>query len=213
MNVLIVDDHAMNRKLLRAQLEAEGHAILEAGDGVEALAVLEGEQVDAIISDILMPNLDGFGLCLAVRRHERLRAMPFVFYTATYTSASDMQFARTVGANRYLTKPAPVPELIAALRDASFQGTLPVPPVEADVLRQYNVALLQKLEDKTAALEQTVQKLERAHERIAELNRILERRTEERTAELPKANGELREALGQVRQSDGTMAENPAATP
>lgn len=185
MNILIADDHATNRKLLRAQLEAEGHTVLEAGDGVEALAVLDRELVEAIISDILMPNLDGFGLCLAVRKHERFNALPFVFYTSTYTSTADMRLALNVGANRYLTKPAPLPALIAALRDASFQSTLPAPPDEAIVLKQHNVALLKKLEDKNATLEQTVQKLERAHERIAELS---------------KANVELRDAQAKVKQ-------------
>jgi CheY-like chemotaxis protein len=184
MNILIADDHTTNRKLLRAQLEGEGHTVLEAGDGVEALAILNREQVEAIISDILMPNLDGFGLCQAVRKDERFSALPFIFYTSTYTSAADMQLARNVGANRYLTKPAPVPALIAALRDASFQGTLPVPPAEAIVLQQHNVALLRKLEEKSTILEQTEKKLERAHERIAELS---------------KANGELRTAPARVK--------------
>ena len=175
----------MNRKLLRAQLEAEGHTVLEAGDGIEALAVLDRELVEAIISDILMPNLDGFGLCLAVRKDERFRALPFVFYTSTYTSTADMRLALNVGANRYLTKPAPMPALIAALRDASFQGTLQAPPDEAIVLKQHNLSLLKKLEDKNATLEQTVQKLERAHERIAELS---------------KANVELRDLQAKVKQ-------------
>ncbi len=56
VNILIVDDYATNRKLLGAQLEAEGHTTLEAADGVEALAVLEHAPVDAIIADILMPR-------------------------------------------------------------------------------------------------------------------------------------------------------------
>ena len=58
MKVLIVDDQATNRKLLRAQLEAEGLGVLDATDGVEALAVLEREHVDAVITDILMPRMD-----------------------------------------------------------------------------------------------------------------------------------------------------------
>lgn len=185
MNILIADDHATNRKLLRVQLEAEGHTVLEAGDGVEALAVLDRELVEAIISDILMPNLDGFGLCQAVRKHERFSALPFVFYTGTYTSAADMRLALNVGANRYLAKPAPLSALIAALRDASFQNTLPAPPDEAIILKQHNVALLKKLDDKNATLEQTMQMLERAQERIAELS---------------KANVELRDAQARVKQ-------------
>ncbi|MBI3886948.1 MAG: response regulator [Opitutae bacterium] len=119
MRILVVDDHATNRKLLRAQLEAERHAVVEAGDGQEALAVLERDPVDAIVSDILMPNLDGFGLCHAVRQHERFHALPFIIYTATYTSPSDMNLAQAVGADRYLTKPAPVGAMLAALREAA----------------------------------------------------------------------------------------------
>ena len=71
MHILLVDDNAINRKLLRALLEAEGHHTLEATDGVEALAVLAHEAVDAVISDGLMPNMDGFRLCLAIRADER----------------------------------------------------------------------------------------------------------------------------------------------
>jgi two-component system cell cycle sensor histidine kinase/response regulator CckA len=188
MNILIVDDAAANRKLLRVQLEAEGHTVLEAGDGVEALAVLDRELVEAIISDILMPNLDGFGLCLAVRKHERFSALPFIFYTSTYTSVADTQLARYVGANQYLTKPAPLAALIAALRDASYQSMPPPPSDDVIVLKQHNVALLKKLEDKSAALAETMQKLERAHERIAALS---------------KKNGELRAAPAQATPPAG----------
>ena len=67
MNLLIVDDNVMNLKLLRAQLEAEAHSILEATDGVEALKVLDREIVDGIISDILMPNMDGISFLAKVK--------------------------------------------------------------------------------------------------------------------------------------------------
>ena len=76
MNLLIVDDIATNRKLLRATLEAEGHTTLEAADGVEALQILAGETVDAVISDILMPNMDGFRLCHEIRTIALTRSWP-----------------------------------------------------------------------------------------------------------------------------------------
>jgi CheY-like chemotaxis protein len=76
VNLLIVDDHATNRKLLRAQLEAKGHAVFEAHDGVEALALLERQRVDAVISDILMPRMDGYRLCYEIRAHARLESRP-----------------------------------------------------------------------------------------------------------------------------------------
>ena len=89
MKILIVDDAPANLKLLRALLEAENFAVVEAADGQQALASLERDGVDAIISDILMPRMDGYRLCQEVRKDPRWKALPFIFYTATYTSPSD----------------------------------------------------------------------------------------------------------------------------
>ena len=100
MNILIVDDIVTNRKLLRVTLEAEGHATIEAADGVEALQILARENVDAVISDILMPNMDGFRLCHEIRKSERFHALPFIIYTSTYTSPGDVKLAQTVGADK-----------------------------------------------------------------------------------------------------------------
>src|SRR5262245_31991943 len=107
MHLLIVDDHATNLKLLRAQLEAEGHSVVEAGNGIEALSLLDHGGVDAVISDILMPGMDGFRLCLEIRKTEKLAALPFILYTNTYNSPEDRQLAQVVGADRYVVKPAP----------------------------------------------------------------------------------------------------------
>ena len=147
MNILIVDDIAINRKLLRVTLEAEGHTTLEAADGIEALQILAHETVDAVISDILMPNMDGFRLCHEIRKNERLRTLPFVIYTATYTSPEDMKLAQTVGADKYLTKPAPTADVLKALREVmAKKAARPAPssPVveEAYVLQQYSQALV-----------------------------------------------------------------------
>ena len=105
-NVLIVDDHATNRKLLRAVFEAEGMTGVEAADGVEALGVLEKQKVDAVISDILMPGMDGYRFCSEVRSSKRLCHLPFIVYTATYTSPSDEKLCLELGADRFLKKPA-----------------------------------------------------------------------------------------------------------
>src|SRR6202790_654319 len=105
MEILIVDDIATNLKLLRGALEAEGHTTLEAADGVEALQILAREKLDAVISDILMPNMDGFRLCHEIRKSETLHALPFIIYTSTYNSPDDMKLAKTIGADKYLMKP------------------------------------------------------------------------------------------------------------
>src|SRR5258708_7686991 len=107
MNILIVDDDHTNRKLLGATLGANGYSTVEAGDGLEALEVLGKEKIDGVLSDVLMPNMDGYRLCAAVRRSERCRAVPFIIYTSTYTDSTDEKIALGFGADRFLRKPAP----------------------------------------------------------------------------------------------------------
>ena len=97
MNVLIVDDNATNRKLLRVTLQSEGHRTLEAADGVEAMEVLQSHPVDAIVSDILMPRMDGYRFCHEVRSCEQFKNVLFIIYTSTFTSKPDEQLASSTG--------------------------------------------------------------------------------------------------------------------
>lgn len=106
MKILIVDDMETNRKLLRAQLEAEGYDVFEACDGVEALEVLRQHPVAAVISDILMPRMDGYHLCCEIRRSDVFGAVPFIIYTATYTSPADRKRCMRLGADLFIKKPA-----------------------------------------------------------------------------------------------------------
>jgi len=210
MNILIVDDLAINRKLLCVTLEAEGHTTLQAADGVEALQILVRETVDAVISDILMPNMDGFRLCHEIRKSELLRGLPFIIYTSTYTSSDDIKLGRTIGADKYLTKPAPTPVILDALRevmDKKSVRSVNTGPVmeESGVLMHYSQALVNKLQEKNIELTDAMDKLQRAHERILHLNSDLERRVKERTAELENTNRELSMALSNVKQLNALL--------
>jgi CheY-like chemotaxis protein len=210
MNLLIVDDIATNRKLLCVTLEAEGHTTHEATDGVEALHILERETVDAVISDILMPNMDGFRLCYEIRNSERLRSLPFIIYTSTYTSSEDMKLAQTVGADKYFTKPTPASAMLGALREViEKERAHPEPSAlgatGTQVLKPYSRALVHKLEEKNAELKAALEKIQRAHEHIVELNSDLERRVKERTAELETANRGLSRALSEVKELNALL--------
>ena len=195
MKILVVDDNAINRKLLRVILEEERYAVMEAADGVEALLLLEGEPIDAVISDVLMPNMDGFRFCREIRKSAKFRALPFILYTSTYDSPTDRQLAQTVGADHFIIRPAPTPVILDALRDAAqkIRETNPEisQPDEAYVLKQYSDALVRKLEETNLILQETLKELQAAHEEILQLNRNLESRVQQRTAELQAANREL----------------------
>jgi len=83
--ILVVDDDATQRAILRHWLEQRGYQVIEAENGVEALRVARETPPVLVISDILMPEMDGFALCRAWQQDERLSTIPFVFYSATYT--------------------------------------------------------------------------------------------------------------------------------
>ncbi|MBI3387909.1 MAG: response regulator [Deltaproteobacteria bacterium] len=171
MNILIVDDNTTNLKLLRAQLEVEDHVIIDAINGNEALALLDRTHVDAIISDILMPGMDGYRLCYEVRKRERFGDLPFIIYTATYTSPSDEELALDVGADKYLRKPAAAEAIVTALhevcnlpprRHRAPGAMLP----EAELMKAYSERLVNKLEEKNTELSAAVERLQASEERL-----------------------------------------------
>ena len=89
MKILIVDDNRENLYLLRTILKGNGYQVASAENGVAALATLKNDSVDLIISDILMPKMDGFHLCRECKSDKKLRKVPFLFYTAAYTDKRD----------------------------------------------------------------------------------------------------------------------------
>jgi hypothetical protein len=105
MTILIVDDNEMNLYQLQVLLGASGYQVVTAANGAEALIAARQNPPDLIVSDILMPVMDGFALCHEWKKDERLRQIPFIFYTATYTDERDRKFALSLGAEQFLVKP------------------------------------------------------------------------------------------------------------
>ena len=177
MKVLVVDDSEMNRKLLEASLTAEGMEILVAADGLEALELLGRESVDAVISDVLMPRIDGYRLCYEIRKDDRFKAIPIIIYSASYISTPDEKLALDIGADSFLKKPASTPEIVAALDHAIATPRVdrhsPNRSVaEIEVMKEYSERLIDKLEQKNI-------ELENAGQMLLETNGKLVERTEE----------------------------------
>ena len=83
-------------------------------NGAEALQQAVNEKPDILVSDIMMPNMDGFQLCRLCKQIEQVRHIPFVFYTSSYTSDKDEQFGLSLGAGAFVRKPAD-PETLARI--------------------------------------------------------------------------------------------------
>lgn len=159
MNVLIVDDQEGNRYLLESLLKGHGYSVQSAANGAEALEQLVTGGIDLIISDILMPVMDGFELCRKIKTDETLRHIPFIVYTATYTGPQDEEFALKIGADRFLVKPCEpdvfmetVQSVTSLRRDSEEPAQVQLQ--DEEVFKLYNERLVRKLEQKMLELEE-----------------------------------------------------------
>jgi signal transduction histidine kinase len=214
MKILSVDDKVENLYLLESTLKGAGcgYEVVSAHNGVEALQKLDREKFDLIISDILMPQMDGFELCHQVKQRENQRHIPFIFYTATYTEKKDEELGLRLGAVRFIIKPLEPEHFLEMVRQVIQQcevgGLPPLPAFEEKeevLLKAYNGRLVQKLDRKVQQLEESNQKLQnaleekeaevvrrrKAEEEVRLLNTELEERVRQRTAELDAANKDM----------------------
>jgi CheY-like chemotaxis protein len=121
VTVLLADDRAEDRQLLRVILERLGYNVVEASDGIQALELARKVRPRLILSDILMPKMDGFMLCRKLHADDELRHVPFVFVTATHSEPRYQQFASEVGAAKVLLKPFTAQELRNIIEQALTQ--------------------------------------------------------------------------------------------
>jgi serine phosphatase RsbU (regulator of sigma subunit) len=201
MKILIVDDNATNRKLLRVTLEAERYSTVEAEDGIEALAALRREPIDLVISDVLMPNMNGYSLCSEVCRSGEFDGIRFILYTSTDFSRADEKLGLELGADRFLKKTGSANLILSAIEETT-RGHQPrskehlrsAKEFLADkVMKHYDELIIRSLEERSIELEQT-------RDELYKLNHELERRVAERTRELHEKNEQIEEDLKMARE-------------
>ncbi len=175
-HIMVVDDQESSRYLLQALLEDNDFRVTAAGDGLEALAAARLDPPDAIVSDALMPNMDGFALCRTWMQDAALGHIPFVIYSGTYTESVDERFALKLGAVRFLIKPLQPKQFLAEIESVLKERAAPnhdraAPLDELTFRRLHESALDRKLDEKLAQLEVTNQRLRDSERQLKQAQR------------------------------------------
>lgn len=123
----MVDDNENNRDLFSRYLKRDGYTVVLAEDGVQALDLLRSQPVSLVVLDLMMPNLDGFGVLEAMRSDEALQAIPVIVVSAA-TDTDKLMRCLSMGAQNYLFKPLH-PEFLRSRVRACLEHTTPPPLV------------------------------------------------------------------------------------
>lgn len=161
--VLIVDDKSDNLYYLQSLLTASGYTVEVASHGAEALVKARQHHPQLIVSDLLMPVMDGYTLLRHWKADASLKSIPFIVYTATYTEPEDEKLALSLGADAFILKPSEPEDFLARFREVETRGVISPDDFpntshedgsESDILKDYSVILIRKLEEKTLQLEE-----------------------------------------------------------
>ena len=179
MKILVVEDTEDLRILLEDQLQFHGNDVDSAANGVEALEKAHSSPPDLIISDILMPEMDGFALCREVKKDEQLRKIPLIFYTSTYLKQKDKELAMSLGVSRYIFKPIDIKhflQIIDEVMKECREGYLPTPEQSLksnnDLDVMHTDSLTRKLGDKLKELEWEREALKQSEARLHDAQTI-----------------------------------------
>jgi two-component system cell cycle sensor histidine kinase/response regulator CckA len=129
--LLVVDDEPLNLKLATFRLKRAGYEVETASGGEEGLEIARRRPPDAILTDVLMPSMDGFAFCREARRHPSLAAIPIVLVSSAHVDEADRDLARQMGANALVVRTADLRDAMAAL-EAGLRGAGPPAPTTSD---------------------------------------------------------------------------------
>ena len=173
IRLLVVDDKEENLYLLQVLLAGNGYEVATARHGAEALIMARQAPPDLVISDLLMPVMDGFTLLRLWKADKRLKLIPFVVYTATYTDPRDEHLVLDLGADAFILKPAEPDVFMTRIKEILEQaeGDELKPacePADEDnvLLQEYAEVLVRKLENKLQEAEQATLRAQRSEERL-----------------------------------------------
>jgi diguanylate cyclase (GGDEF)-like protein/PAS domain S-box-containing protein len=192
-HILVVDDNAANRKLVAALLTYEGYRVIEAADAAEGLALARAGGLQLVISDILMPSMDGYEFVRQLRAETATAELAVIFYTANYHQREATSLARQCGVARVLVKPCATPVFLQVIAEVLAGAGAKVPASAPDA--GFDTEHLRLLTDK---LSQKADALRAANTRLSVLTDINLQIASERDPQqlLNSVCGNARELLG-----------------
>jgi CheY-like chemotaxis protein len=160
--ILVVEDVPNILELLEVTLSFKGYPVMTARNGQEALECLAKEPPALIITDILMPKMDGFALVQKLRTDPETNRIPIIFLSATYVTPEDKAFAMSLGAVRFLEKPVDTEEFLLTVAEVLTAGpsTVPKPLDDREFYKGYRERLENKLRHKMSQIQRTERLLE-----------------------------------------------------
>ena len=155
--ILVVEDIPNVLELLEVALRFKGYPVVTARNGQEALDAIAKQRPALVITDILMPRMDGFALAQKLRVNPQTRLIPIVFLSATYVTPEDKAFALSLGAVRFLEKPVDTEDFLLTVAEILTGGPLNVPePLnEQEFYQGYRERLENKLRHKNMQITRT----------------------------------------------------------
>jgi two-component system, cell cycle sensor histidine kinase and response regulator CckA len=153
--VLVVDDRSISRQIARAALEHGGYQVIEATEGRQALTLAKSSHPDVVLTDVLMPGMDGYELVRALRGDPGTAGIPVLFFTANYRPDEAQSLATAFGVSKILAKNALPQELLDAVAVALHDRPASVTLAETDFGVQHGYAVNAKLLEKVQALDES----------------------------------------------------------
>jgi CheY-like chemotaxis protein len=155
--LLVVEDVPNVLELLEVTLRFKGYPVVTARNGQEAMEKVSAERPSLIITDILMPKMDGYAFAHRLRSDPKTRNIPLIFLSATYLTPEDKQFALSLGAVRFIEKPIDTEDFLLTVAELLTQAMdpLPEPLAEKDFYTGYRERLEHKLRHKNTQIART----------------------------------------------------------
>jgi CheY-like chemotaxis protein len=186
--ILVVEDVPNILELLTVTLRFKGYPVVTATNGQEALERIEREHPALIITDILMPKMDGYAMVHRLRANPKTSRIPIIFLSATYVTPDDRSFAMKLGAVRFLEKPVDTEEFLLTVGEVLTMGPVPIPPPMAE--QEFYYGYRERLESK----------LRHKNSQIARTERLLNTLPTEQRASFQALLTEVRDHRDQIQE-------------